>query len=112
MDGLVQILRASSKKYGRPIVLLSDEPYRRLVYDGVTPVPLFPRYEHTIIVSSFSKELGLAGERIGYLAMHPEFSEADRVLAESFSSADDGLRQCAGAHATRDRRRARRFRGR
>lgn len=81
IDGLVEILRAMSRKYGRPIVLLSDEPYRRLVYDGVKPVPLFPRYEHTIIVSSFSKELGLAGERIGYLALHPEFSEADRVLA-------------------------------
>lgn len=78
---LCKVLEQKSKEYGRPIVLLSDEPYRRLVYDGVQVPPIFPYYSHAITVSSFSKELGIAGERIGYLAVHPSFSESDKILA-------------------------------
>jgi aspartate aminotransferase len=47
----------------------------------VTVPPLFPHYAHTILVASFSKDLGLAGERIGYLAVHPDFAGADAVSA-------------------------------
>jgi aspartate aminotransferase len=79
--GLTDLLRQKSQEFGKPIVLLSDEPYRRLVYDGITVPPILPQYEHAISVSSFSKELGVAGERIGYLAVHPAFSEADKILA-------------------------------
>lgn len=78
--GLIDLLTERSNQYGRPIVLLSDEPYRRLVYDDVTIPPLFSRYAATIIAASFSKDLGLAGERIGYLAVHPQFPSADRVM--------------------------------
>ncbi|QDU63368.1 Putative N-acetyl-LL-diaminopimelate aminotransferase [Planctomycetes bacterium Pan216] len=73
IDGLTKLLKEKSDELGRPIVLIADEPYRRLVYDGVEVAPVLPRYESTILVASFSKDLGLAGERIGYVAAHPSF---------------------------------------
>lgn len=81
IERLVRLLEEKSRAYGRPIVLLSDEPYRRLVYDGATVTPVFPLYEQAVVVNSFSKELGVAGERIGYLVVHPRFAEAPSYLA-------------------------------
>jgi len=78
--GLCRLLEEKSNEFGRPIILVTDEPYRSLVYDGVTVPPIMPHYNATIGISSFSKDLGLAGERIGYLLVHPEFPEADEVL--------------------------------
>lgn len=80
LRGLCALLEEKSNKFGRPIVLMTDEPYRRLVYDGITVPPVLPHYKATIAASSFSKELGLAGERIGYLIVHPEFPDADELL--------------------------------
>ncbi|MEE8436640.1 MAG: pyridoxal phosphate-dependent aminotransferase [bacterium] len=71
LRALAQLLHAASEKHGRPIVLISDEPYRNLVFDGVTVPWIPPLYEHTLMVTSHSKDLGLAGERIGYLAVSP-----------------------------------------
>ncbi|MGL5095530.1 MAG: aminotransferase class I/II-fold pyridoxal phosphate-dependent enzyme, partial [Planctomycetia bacterium] len=79
MEALADLLRDRSAKFGRPIILLSDDPYRRLAYDGVE-VPSPPAlYKNTIVVASFSKDLGLAGERIGWIALHPEMDERDLV---------------------------------
>lgn len=78
--GLCALLDEKSRRFGRPIVLMTDEPYRRLVYDGLTVPAVLPHYNATIAVSSFSKELGLAGERIGYLIVHPQFPEAEDLL--------------------------------
>ncbi len=72
------ILDAASEKYGRRIYLVSDEPYRKIVY-GVEVPSVFDAYPHTIVLTSYSKELSLAGERIGYLAIHPEAEDADIV---------------------------------
>lgn len=77
---LCQLLEEKSRQFGKPIYLLSDEPYRRLVYDGTQVPALLPRYRNSIIVGSFSKDLGLAGERIGYLAIHPELENAGLIL--------------------------------
>ena len=71
-----ELLRAASGKHGRPIVLIADEPYRNLVFDGLTVPWIPPLYAHTLLVTSHSKDLGLAGERIGYLAVSPHLSEA------------------------------------
>jgi aspartate aminotransferase len=76
VGALCELLKERSRRFGRPIVLLSDEPYRKLVYDGVVVPTLFDKYDAVLVVASFSKDLGLAGERIGYLAMHPNFPEA------------------------------------
>ncbi len=67
LSALAQLLRKKEKEYGHPIYIASDEPYRELVYDGVT-VPFLPKiYENTVICYSYSKTLTLPGERIGYI---------------------------------------------
>ena len=75
---LGRVLEAASQKYGERIYLVSDEPYRKIAYDVNVP-SVFQAYAHSIIVSSYSKELSLAGERIGYLAVHPEAEDAGLV---------------------------------
>ncbi len=72
---LGNILDRASKKFGKRIYLISDEPYRKIVYDVETP-SVFDAYPHTLLVTSLSKELSLAGERIGYLAISPEAEDA------------------------------------
>ena len=73
--GLGKILEAASQKFGKRIYLISDEPYRKIVY-GVEVPCMFDVYPHTIVLTSYSKELSLAGERIGYLAIHPKAEDA------------------------------------
>ncbi len=75
LDGLGDVLERASKKFGRRIYLVSDEPYRRIAYDVDVP-SVFDVYPHTVLLTSYSKELSLAGERIGYLAIHPEAEDA------------------------------------
>jgi aspartate aminotransferase len=72
------MLERASQKFGRWIYLVSDEPYRKIVYGGTVP-SVFQAYPHSIVVSSYSKELSLAGERIGYLAVHPDAEDAGMV---------------------------------
>jgi aspartate aminotransferase len=75
---LSEVLDRASQKFGKRIYLVSDEPYRKIIYDGSVP-SVFQAYPHSIVVSSYSKELSLAGERIGYLAVHPEADDAGLV---------------------------------
>jgi aspartate aminotransferase len=74
------VLEAASQKFGKRIYLVSDEPYRKIVYDLEVP-SIFKAYAHSIIVSSYSKELSLAGERIGYLAINPDAEDAHMVAS-------------------------------
>lgn len=77
---MADILRQAQKKLGTNIYLIADEPYREIVYDGVT-VPYIPLYfENTIIAYSYSKSLSLPGERIGYLVIPSEAADFDDVL--------------------------------
>ncbi len=78
LNQLGDLLEQMSKKFGKRIYLISDEPYRRIVYSANVP-SIFNVYPHTIMVTSFSKELSLAGERIGYLAIHPEAEDANLI---------------------------------
>jgi len=75
---LGRVLEAASQKYGRRIYLVADEPYRKIVYDVEVP-SIFQAYAHSIIVTSYSKELSLAGERIGFLAISPDAEDAGHV---------------------------------
>ncbi len=75
IKALAEVLRARSRDLGRPIYLVSDEPYKKLTYDGVTVPSLFKYYENTIMATSFSKDLSIPGERIGYIAIHPHMEE-------------------------------------
>lgn len=68
---LARILTEKSAAYGRPIYLISDEPYREIVYDG-QPIPFIAKqYAHTLVCYSYSKSLSLPGERIGYVLVPP-----------------------------------------
>jgi aspartate aminotransferase len=80
LQELVQILERKRAKHKRPIFLVSDEPYRFLTYDGVEVAPILPMYEHSIVVSSFSKNLSMAGERIGYVLVNPDMAEKKELL--------------------------------
>lgn len=77
---LGDLLRSRQKELGSPIYLISDEPYARIVYDGVVPPCIFDFYENTIVANSFSKDLSLAGERIGYLAVSPRVTGLELLM--------------------------------
>lgn len=75
------ILRQAEEKYGHTIYLVSDEPYRELVYDGAEVPCSLHFYDDTIICYSFSKSLSLPGERVGYLAVSSRMAEKEKVFA-------------------------------
>jgi aspartate aminotransferase len=78
--GIAAVLRAASKKHGADIYLVSDEPYRKIIYDGlVYPSPL-NYYDASIVATSHSKDLALPGERIGYIALHPDCPGHDELM--------------------------------
>ncbi|MEM7261006.1 MAG: pyridoxal phosphate-dependent aminotransferase [Planctomycetota bacterium] len=79
LDAVAAVLTEKSEEYGRPIYLITDEPYRRIVYPGYECPEVPPTYPHTILVTSHSKDLGLAGERIGIVAISPDAADADKV---------------------------------
>jgi len=65
------ILNDKSGKTGRTIYLISDEPYRKIAYDGVKVPSIFNYYRESIIATSYSKDISIPGERIGYIAVNP-----------------------------------------
>ena len=80
LDALAEVLTRRSEEHGRPIYLISDEPYRAITYDDVdVPWPV-RHYADTIHVTSFSKDLALPGERIGYVAVNPERPDAAQLV--------------------------------
>jgi aspartate aminotransferase len=77
---LGRMLAKKEQEYGREIYLISDEPYRRIVYNGF-PVPwIFHHYKNSVVVTSHSKDLNLAGERIGYVALGPEATPGNELF--------------------------------
>jgi aspartate aminotransferase len=81
LEAVAEVLGEGSHRHGRPIHLVSDEPYRALAYDGVgVPWPV-RHYRDTVHVTSFSKDLGIPGERIGYLAVNPASEGAQELVA-------------------------------
>ena len=81
LRAIAEVLEAKEKEFGHAIYLISDEPYRELVFDGVT-VPWVPDfYQNTIVAYSFSKSLSLPGDRIGYLALRNEVEDFQNIVA-------------------------------
>lgn len=81
LKALADGLMAENARRDRPIYILADEPYRFLTYGGAE-VPSLPRlYPYAVVVSSFSKNLSLAGERIGYVALAPTMPGKDELMA-------------------------------
>jgi aspartate aminotransferase len=80
MRQICEVLAKKETQYGTAIYLISDEPYRKLIYDGLKyPSPLL-FHKRAIIATSHSKDLALPGERIGYIAIHPECPEKQELM--------------------------------
>lgn len=77
---LGELLTLANDRLDNTIYLIADEPYRKIIYDGHEVPSIFTAYRNSIVVSSYSKDLSLPGERIGYLAVHPEIDEKASLL--------------------------------
>ena len=86
IDKLAELLRKKSVELSHAIYLISDEPYKKIVFDGVKVPGTFASYENSIICTSFSKDLSLPGQRIGYVVVSPK--------AEDVSLLIDGIVLC------------------
>lgn len=83
LERLADILRRKSGEFGHVIYLISDEPYREIVFDGAEAPCVSAFYDNTIMCYSFSKSLSLPGERIGYLAVNPRCRDAEEMVLMS-----------------------------
>jgi len=81
LAALVDKTNAARGEGGRPLFLLSDEPYRAFAYDGATVPPMLPLTPYAVVLGSFSKTLSLAGERIGYVAVNPAMPDGDTLVS-------------------------------
>jgi len=79
IDALCNLLKKKSGN-GRNIFLISDEPYREIVYDNRTVAPILSKYTNAVVINSYSKSLSLPGERIGYVAVNPQHEEYNLLL--------------------------------
>lgn len=77
---LAQLLKDKAAQYGHDIYLISDEPYREIVFEGVETPCVSAFYDNTIMCYSFSKSLSLPGERIGYVAVNPNCKDAETMI--------------------------------
>ncbi len=75
IKALGKLLEKKSSEIGRDILLISDEPYRGITYDGVLVPSILKAYGNSMVATSFSKDLSLPGERLGYIAMNPNVSD-------------------------------------
>lgn len=81
LQALAALLTAKGEEFGHPIYIISDDPYRELVYDGVE-VPFLPTiYPHTVVCYSYSKSLSLPGERIGYVCVPDSAADSADLYA-------------------------------
>jgi aspartate aminotransferase len=71
LQGLGRFLAHHAGRHGRPVYLVADEPYRHLVYDEAVVPSVFAAYSNTLLATSFSKDLSIPGERLGYVAVSP-----------------------------------------
>ena len=80
IEKLSDILREKEKEYGHEIFIISDEPYREIVFSGVDAPVVSQYYDNTLVCYSFSKSLSLPGERIGYVAVNPKAKDAETII--------------------------------
>ncbi len=77
---LGDLLTTSGRKLGRTIYLVSDEPYRKIVYDSVRVPSILEVYRNSIVATSYSKDVSLPGERLGYLVVNPDADQAEALM--------------------------------
>ena len=95
LEALAALLERKSDEYGHPIYIVSDEPYRELVYEGVQ-APFLPKiYPNTVICYSYSKSLSLPGERIGYVYVPQQAADSDALYAAVAGASRQAGHVCA-----------------
>lgn len=77
---LGELLSKKETQYGTQIFLVSDEAYRKIIYDGQKYPQVWPHHQQTIVVTSHSKDLALPGERIGYIAVNPACRQREQLV--------------------------------
>ncbi len=80
LEGLGKLIAIKEKELGRPVYVISDEPYAKIVYDGGSVPSVFNWIKNSIVVTSHSKDLALPGERIGYIAYSPKIEGPELLL--------------------------------
>lgn len=80
LEQIAAVMKAKEEEYRTSIVLISDEPYRELAYDGAVVPYVTPFYHNTVVCYSYSKSLSLPGERIGYLVIPDELEDSKAVI--------------------------------
>ena len=75
-----EVIRNKEREHGTEIFLVSDEPYRRLIFDGLEYPHIFHHHVRSIVATSHSKDLALPGERIGYIAIHPDYEDGVELM--------------------------------
>ena len=80
IEKMAELLKKKSKEIGHDIYIISDEPYREIVFDGVEIPCVSKFYDYTIMCYSFSKSLSLPGDRIGYVAVNPANKDAATIV--------------------------------
>jgi len=81
LAALGSLLDEKAKELKKTIYLVSDEPYRKIIYDDAGVPGIFPFYKDSMIVASYSKDLSISGERIGFIAVNPEGTTNDALLS-------------------------------
>lgn len=80
IEKLAGILKEKEKQFGHPIYIISDEPYREIIFEGVDAPCISRIYDNTLVCYSFSKSLSVPGERIGYVAVNPRCENAALIV--------------------------------
>lgn len=78
---LAEFLRRKEEEYGHEIFIISDEPYREILFEGVDAPYISKYYDNTLSCYSYSKSLSLPGERIGYVAINPACVDSDLIVS-------------------------------
>ena len=81
LEGLAAVLKKASEKNGNAIYLISDDPYKKIAFDGMETPNICEFYDNSIYITSHSKDLAVPGERIGFIAVHPGAEDAGQVMA-------------------------------
>lgn len=81
LQELANVLKALSDRRGKTIYLISDDPYKKITFDGVEAPNIMEFYRDSIYITSHSKDIALPGERIGFVAVHPQCESAGPLMA-------------------------------
>ena len=81
LEELASILKKYSTENNNPIYLISDDPYKKIVFDGAETPNILELYDHSIYITSHSKDLAIPGERIGYVAVHPKCADVENLMS-------------------------------